>query len=103
MWGIKIIQYNIFDAETNLTNIIKTLEDRKEDCIILTRNDKPTIKMALIEENSRKYFFGCAKGLFEVPDDFDEIDISKDFTSEIFPKWKNIDAYIINRTQKSPI
>ena len=64
----------------------KTLEDRKEDCIILTRNDKPTIKMTLIEENSRKDFFGCAKGLFEVPNDFDEIDISKDFTSEIFPK-----------------
>ena len=29
---------------------------------------------------------GIAKGLFEIPDDFDDIDISADFDGELFPK-----------------
>lgn len=32
---------------------------------------------------SRENFFGCAKGTFEIPDNFDDIDIESDFEGEI--------------------
>ena len=78
-------QYNMYDAKTNLSKIVKLLEDKQEDYVILSRNGKAIIKMELIDENPRKNLFGCAKGMFEIPEDFDEIDISNDFEGEIFP------------------
>lgn len=80
-------QYNMYEAKTNLSKISKLLEDGIEDCVILSRNGKPIIKMTLVEEKPRRNLFGCAKGMFEIPDDFDEIDISSDFEGEIFPLW----------------
>ena len=53
--------------------------------VIISRNGKPVLKVTLYEDDSRKNLFGCAKGMFTIPDDFDEIDISKDFEEEIFP------------------
>ena len=42
--------------------------------------------MTLVDDNPRKNLFGCAKGLFEIPNDFDDIDISKNFEEEFFPR-----------------
>lgn len=61
------------------------LEDRKEDYIIISKNGKPTLKVTLVNDNPRKSFIGCAKGMFTIPDNFDDIDISKDFEEKIFP------------------
>lgn len=80
-------QYNMYEAKTNLSRICKQLEDKKEDCIILSRNGKPIIKMTLINDNPRKNLIGCAKGMFKIPDDFDDIDISNIFEGEIIPEW----------------
>lgn len=71
-----MIQFNMFEAKTNLSKISKLLEEGKENCVILLRNGNPIIKMALIEDNPRKNLFGCAKGLFEIPENFDDIDVS---------------------------
>lgn len=84
-----MIQHNIYEAKTNLSKICKQLEDKKEDYIILSKNGKPIIKMTLINDNSRENLVGCAKGMFEVPDDFDDIDISNSFEEEIIPEWIN--------------
>lgn len=78
-------QYNMYEAKTNLSKIVKILEEKKEDCIYLSRKGKPIVKMTLAEEKSRESLFGCAKGMFEIPEDFDDIDISDDFEGEIFP------------------
>ena len=80
-----MIQYNMYEAKINLSKITKLLEDIKEDCIVLSRKGKPIIKMTLIDNNPRKNLFGFAKGLFEIPEDFDDIDIGSDFEGEIFP------------------
>ena len=80
-----MIQFNMYEAKTNLSKISKILEEKKEDEIIISRNGKPILRVTLYEENDRKALFGCAKGMFEVPDDFDDIDIASDFTEEIFP------------------
>lgn len=47
-------QYNMHEAKTNLSKIIKILEDKKEEYVIISRNGKPVLKMTLYEENSKK-------------------------------------------------
>ena len=61
-------------------------EDKEEDMVIISRNGKPILKVTLYKEESRKKLFGCAKGLFTIPEDFDDIDINNDFQGEIFPE-----------------
>lgn len=78
--------YNMYEAKTNLSKISKLLEEKKEEMVIISRNGKPVLKVTLFDNNDRSGLFGCAKGLFTIPDDFDDIDVSKDFEGEIFPK-----------------
>ena len=79
-------EFNMYEAKTNLSKISRILEDKKDDLVIISRNGKPILKVTLFDNNNRKGLFGCAKGMFNIPDNFDEIDISKDFDGEIFPK-----------------
>ena len=79
-------QFNIYEAKTNLSKISKILENKEEDYIVISRNGKPLLKVTLFDNNPRKNLIGCAKGLFEIPEDFDDIDISSDFEGEIFPE-----------------
>lgn len=78
-------QFNMYEAKTNLSKISKILEDGIDDCVIISRNNKPILKVTLYENNPRKNLVGCAKGMFEIPKDFDDIDIGSDFEGEIFP------------------
>ena len=76
----------MYEAKTNLSKISKLLEERKEDVVIISRNGKPVLKVTLFEDNDREKLFGCAKGMFKIPENFDDIDITSDFKGEIFPK-----------------
>lgn len=76
-------QFNMYEAKTNLSKISRILENKEEDYVLISRNGKPVLKVVLYEENSRENFFGCAKGTFEIPDNFDDIDIESDFEGEI--------------------
>ena len=69
----------------DFSKIAKLLEDQEDDAVIISRNGKPVLKVTLFEENDRKNLLGCAKGMFTIPDDFDEIDLSADFEQEIYP------------------
>ena len=80
-----MIQFNISEAKTNLSRIVKMLEEGKEDYVIVTRNGKPLLRIVPEKESDVSKRIGIAKGLFTVPDDFDEIDLSSDFEGEIFP------------------
>lgn len=77
-------EYNIYAAKTHFSKLINMLENKEEDLIIISKNGKPIAEMKPIKKTKKKDFFGCAKGMFTVPDDFDEIDISGDFKGEIF-------------------
>ena len=79
-------QFNMYEAKTNLSKISKLLEDKKEDFVIISRNGKPILKVTLYEDADREKLFGCAKGMFKIPKNFDDIDITSDFKGEIFPK-----------------
>lgn len=59
---------------------------KKEDMIIISRNGKPVLKVTLFEQSPRSSLFGAGKGLFTIPEDFDDIDISDDFEEEILPR-----------------
>ena len=76
-------QFNMYETKTNFSKIAKMLEDGVEDSIIVSRNGKPILEIKLYETNKREKFFGCGKNLFEIPEDFDDIDISEDFVGEI--------------------
>lgn len=78
-----MIQFNIHETKTNFSKIAKLLEDKIEDSIIVSRNGKPILEIRLYEENKRKKLFGCGKGMFEIPENFDDIDVVSDFEGEI--------------------
>ena len=80
-----MLRYNMFEAKTNLSKIAKTLEDGLEDQVIVARNGKPLLRITLVKTTDTSKRIGLAKGLFTVPDNFDDIDISGDFDGEIFP------------------
>ena len=75
--------YNIYEAKTNLSDIINRIESGKEDCVILQKNGVPVAKVISFKNSSRSELFGCGKGLFNVPDNFDDLDITSDFEEEI--------------------
>jgi len=78
-----MVQYNMYETKTNFSKIAKLLEDKKEDYVVISRNGKPILEIRLYEKNKREKLFGSGKGMFEVPDDFDDIDISNDFEGDI--------------------
>ena len=79
-----MIQFNMFDAKTNLSRIAKMLEEGTEDYVIIARNGKPLLRITLEKQKQASERFGIAKGMFSVPENFDEIDISEDFEGDLF-------------------
>ncbi len=49
----------------------------------MTQFKTPETKKEMKQEDISKRI-GFAKGLFTIPDDFDEIDLSEDFDEEVF-------------------
>ena len=60
------------------------LKDCVEDYVIIGRNGKPFIKITLVKPENTSNRIGIAKGLFTVPENFDNIVISEDFEGDIF-------------------
>ena len=60
-------QVNMLEAKTNLTKLIRLLETRQEDEILIARNGQPVAKIVKFEKpvNTR---IGIAKGFFNSPD-----------------------------------
>lgn len=79
-------EYNMYDAKTHLSEIVKNIENKTIDSIVLSRNGKPVAKI-IPYEKEESFKFGIAKGKIDFPKDvdliFDEIDISSDFEGEI--------------------
>lgn len=75
---------SITEFRTNLYEIAKMIENGEEDCVIVTRYLKPILRITPENNNRSKPRIGIAKGIFKIPDDFDVIDISSDYTEEIF-------------------
>lgn len=66
-----MIQVNILEAKTDFSKLIRLLETKKEDYIMVARNGKPVVKITLINEVPVSKRIGVAKGKFTVHGDFD--------------------------------
>ncbi len=65
------MQVNVVEAKRDFSKLIRMLETKKEESILVARNGKPVIKMTFIEEIPVSKRIGVAKGKFKAPDDFD--------------------------------
>jgi len=62
-------QVNMLEAKTELSKLVKMLENREEEVIILARNGKPVVQMTLIPNQQKSKRIGVAAGKFTVPDE----------------------------------
>ena len=66
-----MMQVNILEAKIDFPKLIRLLETKKEDFIIIARNGKPVAKITLINEAPVSKRIGVAKGKLTAIDDFD--------------------------------
>ena len=65
------MQVNVNKAKTEFSKLIRLIESRREESIIVARNGKPVVKIVPIDSAPVSKRIGIAKGAFTVPDDFD--------------------------------
>ena len=65
------MQVNVFEAKTEFSKLIRLIESRREESIIVARNGKPVVKIVPVDRAPVSKRIGIAKGAFTVPDDFD--------------------------------
>lgn len=67
---------NIFDAKTDLSKLIKQLETKEEDVIIIARNGNPVAQLVPYKVNDASNRLGACPELAELIDweTFDELD-----------------------------
>jgi prevent-host-death family protein len=75
---------NIFQAKTNLSKLIESIESGREHEVIIARNGKPVARLVPVDAMPVDKRIGVAKGKFCVPDsiDADNDAIHKLFTEE---------------------
>ena len=66
-----MMQVNILEAKIDFPKLIRLLETKKEDFIIIARNGKPVARITLINETPVSNRIGIAKGKFTIKGDFD--------------------------------
>ena len=59
------------EAKTDFSKLIRLLESKREDSIIVARNGRPVVKMTLVDDSPVSRRIGIAKGKFRAPEDFD--------------------------------
>ena len=67
-----MMQVNILEAKTNLSNLVRLMETGKEDRIIIARYGKPVVKMVLYNDAPVSKRIGVAKGKLKSPEDLDQ-------------------------------
>ena len=65
-------QVNIFQAKTELSRLILSLEKREQDKIIIARDGVPVAILSLYENQPGKRELGKFNGKFALPEDLDE-------------------------------
>lgn len=67
-------QVNVFQAKTEFSKLLARIEDGTEEEIVVARNGKPVARLVRWDGPDSRQRIGIAKGLFRVPDDFDQDD-----------------------------
>lgn len=64
-------QVNILEAKTELSKLIKMLEMKQEECILIARSGKPIVQLTLVKEVPASSKIGIAKKEELYSDDYD--------------------------------
>jgi prevent-host-death family protein len=64
------IQVNVHDAKTNLSRLLAMVEEGQE--VVIARNGRPVARI-IPEPRFGVPHLGLDEGLFEIPEDFDEL------------------------------
>ncbi|MCH9029340.1 MAG: type II toxin-antitoxin system Phd/YefM family antitoxin [Bacteroidetes bacterium] len=65
-----MIKISIQDAKINFLTLVEKVINGEE--VVITKNDKPIVKLVLPDEFQKTRRIGTAKGKVTIPDDFDE-------------------------------
>lgn len=71
--------YSISEAKLKISDIVELLENEIEEYIVINKYNKPLLKATLFSDTDRSSLFGAGENQFEIPSDFDDIDIASDF------------------------
>lgn len=75
-----MIQINIHEAKTQLSKLIEKVKKGEE--VIISKYNKPVVKLVLIEELKSKRRLNTAKGRIVMSEDFDRpLDDFEDYTN----------------------
>ena len=64
-------QVNMLEAKSNLSALIRLLEQGSEDCVAIARNGKPVALLTLIKTEESHKRIGVAKGVDIMADGWD--------------------------------
>lgn len=78
-------QVNMLEAKTDLSKLVRLLETRQEETILIARNGTPVVEMKLAQKRPVAKRIGVAKGKLQIPEDFDmwDNDIADMFEEEL--------------------
>ncbi len=62
---------NMFEAKTQLSKLVESIESGREEEIVIARNGRPAAKLTRVQKRSLERRLGVAKGQFDVPDSID--------------------------------
>ncbi len=65
---------NISEAKSDLSELIKRLENKEEDVIYIAQNGVRVAQLTLIPKMEKPKRIGAAAGKFTVPEDFNDMD-----------------------------
>lgn len=61
---------NVHEAKTHLSRLLQRVE--RGDEVVIARGGRPIARLLPFEDKPKQPIFGVDRGLFEVPDDFDD-------------------------------
>ncbi len=61
---------NIHEAKTHLSRLLSRVAEGEE--IVIAKSGNPVARLVAVERRLQRRILGQDRGLFEVPDDFDE-------------------------------
>ena len=71
--GDFMTKVNMLEAKTNLSKLVKQLEDKEEDVIYIARDGVEVAQITLIPKKDVSKRIGIAAGKLSLPEDFDEV------------------------------
>lgn len=66
-----MMQVNILEAKTNFSRLVRLIETKQEDHIIVARHGRPVMKMVSYNDAPVENRIGIAKGRLNCPEDID--------------------------------